>query len=454
MEKAPAKTLDKVRKMIRRKEFNPDIIIKKAKAAACLAKWCIALEEYAVIRTKVRPLEIKLEETTKIYDEAHAKLDIKLAEQKKAQDNVIQLEKDLNETIDRMKDLNENIKMNEKKLERAAQLIDLTKDEGENWQETVLVLKNDKIQLIGDVFLGTASISYIGPFTGLFRDQILEEWTEKLNEFKIPFSPKYKLTSTLGDAVKIRSWKMAGLPSDSVSIDNGIMCDRTERWPLMIDPQTQANQWIKKSYPDDLKIVKLSETDTYPKVVDTALRLGQVVLVEDVLEEIDPALDNILQKAIFDNNGLPTIHFGGKDITYDDNFKLFMTSKLPNPHYLPEICIKLTIINFTVTFEGLEEQMLGDVVIQEKPEIEIKRDKLVVELAKHEKNKRDLEIKILKTLAESKEETILDGDELIEILVCVDSLNLILSKGNIYNVINEVLIIKVHSHLIILKSVK
>jgi dynein heavy chain len=44
---------------------------------------------------------------------------------------------------------------------------------------------------------------------------------------------------------------------------------------------------------------------------------------------------------------------------------------MPNPHYLPEVCIKLTIINFTVTFEGLDEQMLVDVVMQEKPEVEI-----------------------------------------------------------------------------------
>ena len=66
-------------------------------------------------------------------------------------------------TIDKMKELNENIKMNENKLVRAAKLIDLTKEEGENWLETVKILKRDKIQLIGDVFLGTASISYIGP---------------------------------------------------------------------------------------------------------------------------------------------------------------------------------------------------------------------------------------------------------------------------------------------------
>ena len=93
-----------------------------------------------------------------------------------------------------------------------------------------------------------------------------------------------------------------------------------------------------------------------------------------------------------------------------------MTSKLPNPHYLPEVCIKMTIINFTVTFEGLEEQLLVDVVIQEKPETEKARDELILNLAELESRKRNVEIKILKTLAESNEETILDGDELIEIL--------------------------------------
>ena len=48
-------------------------------------------------------------------------------------------------------------------------------------------------------------------------------------------------------------------------------------------------------------------------------------------------------------------------VDYDDLFKLFMTSKMPNPHYLPEVAIKTTIINFTVTMEGLEDQLLGDV---------------------------------------------------------------------------------------------
>ncbi len=81
---------------------------------------------------------------------------------------------------------------------------------------------------------------------------------------------------------------------------------------------------------------------------------------------------------------------------------------MPNPHYLPEIFIKMTIINFTVTFMGLEDQLLGDVVIQEKPEVERKRDEIVVSMDRDKNTLVSIEDSILKLLAESTEEQILD----------------------------------------------
>lgn len=59
-------------------------------------------------------------------------------------------------------------------------------------------------------------------------------------------------------------------------------------------------------------------------------------------------------------------------------FRLYMTTKMANPEYKPEVCIKVTLINFTVTFEGLEEQLLGDVVKKERPDVEEQRDKIVL----------------------------------------------------------------------------
>lgn len=52
------------------------------------------------------------------------------------------------------------------------------------------------------------------------------------------------------------------------------------------------------------------------------------------------------------------MHIGNTDIEYNSNFKFYMTTKLANPHYLPEICTQVTLVNFTVTPSALEDQLL------------------------------------------------------------------------------------------------
>ena len=89
--------------------------------------------------------------------------------------------------------------------------------------------------------------------------------------------------------------------------------------------------------------------------MENALITGATVLIEDVQEELDPGLDAVLTKAVYKDEGVEKINFGDRPIFYDRRFQLYITTKLANPHFLPEICIKLTVVNFTVTFDGLEE---------------------------------------------------------------------------------------------------
>lgn len=85
------------------------------------------------------------------------------------------------------------------------------------------------------------------------------------------------------------------------------------------------------------------------------VRNGRPLLVEDVEEGVDPALDPILSKQQYKTEaGIMQIRLADANHDYDENFRFFMTTKMPNPHYIPEICIKVTLINFTVTFEGLQ----------------------------------------------------------------------------------------------------
>lgn len=79
-------------------------------------------------------------------------------------------------------------------------------------------------------------------------------------------------------------------------------------------------------------------------------------------EKLEPSIDSVLQKQTYEEDNRTLIRVGDKKLDYDKKFKLFITTKLSNPHYLPEIYIKVTVINFSITFEGLKDQLLGDVV--------------------------------------------------------------------------------------------
>lgn len=111
----------------------------------------------------------------------------------------------------------------------------------------------------------------------------------------------------------------------------------------------------------------------------------------------------------------PSHRLGDSDVDYDPNFRFYMTTKMPNPHYMPDVCIKVTIVNFTVTAKGLEDQLLGDVVRKERSDLEEQKDRLLVSISNDKKQLQDLEDKVLKLLKES-EGNILDDEVLINTL--------------------------------------
>lgn len=275
---------------------------------------------------------------------------------------------------------------------------------------------NEQIgNVVGDVFIAAAAVSYYGAFTSEYRNKLIDLWKIKCVELGIPTSDVLSLSAILGDPYEIRQWNTEGLPRDTVSTENALLVTRARRWPLMIDPQDQANRWIRsREMKNGLKVIKLTDA-TFLRTLENAIRIGQPVLLEEIEETLDPALEPILLKQTFVSGGRTLIRLGDSDIDYDKNFRFYMTTKLANPHYLPEICIKVTIINFTVTLSGLEDQVLADVVRLERPDLEEQRIQLVVKINADKEQLKGIEDKILHLLFTS-EGNILDNEALINTL--------------------------------------
>ncbi len=179
---------------------------------------------------------------------------------------------------------------------RAEKLVVLLADEGVRWKETVENLGIEIEQLVGNVFLSCACISYTGAFTGVYRTQMVGKWVEHCLERNIPTSQEFSLIKIMGDPVVIRGWNIANLPTDQVSIENGILATKAQRWALCIDPQQQANRWIKNMEKSNNLLLMKFGINNFLREISGGVRNGRPVLIEDMEEYIDPAIDPILLK--------------------------------------------------------------------------------------------------------------------------------------------------------------
>lgn len=284
------------------------------------------------------------------------------------------------------------------------------------WTETAENLRRAYYNLTGDMLVAAGMIAYLGAFTSDFRDQIMESFLAVCKTENIAHSPRFSLNVVLGEPVKVREWLIAGLPNDGFSIDNGIMVANARRWPLMIDPQNQANKWIKNlERSANLQVIKLSDGGEYIRVLENAIQFGLPVLLENVAEELDPSLEPLLLKQLFKSGGVNCIRLGDATIEYSEDFRFYITTKLRNPHYLPEVAVKVTLLNFMITIVGLSDQMLGVVVAAERPDLEEQRNELVVQGAANSKKLKEIEDRILEVLS-SGEGNILEDETAIQII--------------------------------------
>jgi dynein heavy chain len=397
-------------------EFDPEVLAKKGSvAAAGLGKWVHAMVKYDRVARVVAPKRAALLQAETALKVAQDNLAEKQAALKIVTDKVEELERNLKAAEEKKAALAAQVLDCEAKLRRADALIKGLGGEKIRWTEMSKQLGMKYDNVTGDIVLSAGVIAYLGAFISSYRDDAVRQWSHLLRSKGITCSEGFNLRDTLGNAITIRSWVINRLPNDSFSIENAIMLSKSNRWPLMIDPQGQANKWVKKMEEhNSLKVVKQNQSN-FVRIVENAIQFGAPVLLENVPETLDPILEPVLLKQIVVTGGVATIRLGDATVEYDKNFRLYITTKLRNPHYPPELCVKVNLLNFMATAEGLQDQMLGRVVAMEQQELELQRQRLVVEDAENQRQLKEIEDKIL-FLLKNAEGNILDDEVLIDTL--------------------------------------
>jgi dynein heavy chain len=405
---------NKIKKFIDRDDFTPESVKKQSGAAAALCIWVHAIYIYANVAKEVAPKRARLKDAT---DSLVAKQEA-LAEAKAAlsavEAKLAELQNAYNTSVSEKNELVSTAEMLEAKLDRADKLVNGLEGEYVRWQHSIGVFNESLIKVTGDALIGAAFQSYAGPFEANYRSTLQQAWTQSVHTQELPMSEHFSLTSFLANPTDVRQWQIDGLPRDDFSIENGVISTSGGRWPLMIDPQGQANRWIKNKWGKELKVIDLKMTG-FLRDVENAVQYGFPVLLQDILEEMDPALEPVMSRSVMKIGNREVIRLGDKELDYSPDFKLYITTKLANPHYTPEISTKATVVNFAVKKDGLEAQLLGIVVQKEEPSLEERKSELTITVAKNKKQLVDLENEILRLLSESTG-SLLDDAELVNTL--------------------------------------
>ncbi|XP_028810290.1 dynein heavy chain 2, axonemal isoform X2 [Denticeps clupeoides] len=410
------RVLRKITQYCTQPDFQPDIIGRVSLAAKSLCMWVRAMEVYGRIYRDVEPKRARLNGAMTQLAQKQADLAEAQAKFKEVGEMLKQLELQYAEKFDQKTELRQKSEEMEMKLERASKLVSGLAGERVRWEETVEGLEKNLGHLTGDCLLAAAFLSYMGPLPSHFRDELITMvWMKQISELEIPCSPGFSFAIFLSKPTVVRDWNLQGLPSDTFSTENGVIVTRGNRWPLMVDPQGQALKWIKNmETKKGLKVIDLQMPD-YLHILENAVQFGSPVLLQNVQEELDPSLDPILNKSVTRVGKHLMLKLGDKEVEYNPEFRFYITTKLSNPHYTPEISTKTMIVNFAVKEQGLEAQLLGIVVRKERPELEEQKDSLVTSIATGKRNLQELEDEILRLLNDASD-SLLDDVQLVNTL--------------------------------------
>ena len=274
--------LKKLKKFVNDPKFTPDNIGKKSVAGKSMCMWVKAMDKYSEVRKIVIPKQEALKVAEAQLAEAQKTLAVKQAELQKVRNKIAALEAEYNASQQELDRLTRQKQTIEIQLQRASKLVVGLADESKRWAESIEELKADEINMLGNTVLASGFISYLGCFTNKYRKQLVAQWMTFCKEKDLKYAFDFSVVKILGDSVVIRDWQLKGLPGDSLSIDNGIIATSAKRWPLIIDPQSQGNKWIKNMEKENnLQVIKLSNPK-FLNICDTSIRLGYSVLLENI----------------------------------------------------------------------------------------------------------------------------------------------------------------------------
>lgn len=402
------------KEFLSRPSYNFETVQRASKACGPLVKWALAQVRFSEILDKVEPLRNEVQsleeqaETTKKQAAVMVKMIAQL------ESKIVKYKEEYALLISETQAIKSEMERVQSKVDRSMTLLESLSSERSRWETGSRTFETEMSTIVGDVLLSAAFLAYGGFFDQHYREVMWQEWSNHLTDAGINFKNELAFTEYLSTADDRLSWQSKSLPADNLTTENAIMLKRFNRYPLIIDPTGQATTFLLNEYKERKITVTSFLDESFLKVLESALRFGNPLLIQDV-EHLDPILNAVLNKEIRRTGGRVLIRLGNQDIDFSPSFTMFLSTRDPSVEFSPDICSRVTFVNFTMTKASLQSQSLDQVLKVERPDTEQRRTDLMKVQGEFQLRLRTLEKLLLQALNES-QGNILDDDKVIDTL--------------------------------------
>ena len=345
--------------------FRPADIARVSRAAAPLAAWVQANLSYSVVLEKVAPLESTLAGLTQQHSRALQQREAAQREIDALESSIAGLKEEYARKMGQAEQLKISLRRAEDTLQRAQGLLGALVGERDRWDSQVSAMQRDLASLPRSALLAAAFCVFLPGEPEDTRADRLADWVAAVGD-----GPGWSFTRFMSSERQVLGWKAEGLPSDALSVENAVAIVSSAQAPLIVDPSLQGAAWIEAHLKGKGLAVKVTapHAKNFTNSLELAARFGEALVVRDV-DALEPILVPLLRRDLYKQGPRSVVLVGDKLIDYAPAFQLFLVTRNPEPHLPPQVQALVTEVNFSVTRAGLEAQLLGLTIQNEKPQV-------------------------------------------------------------------------------------
>jgi dynein heavy chain len=272
--------------------FTVEYALKAHNAAVGMCKWVKAMKTYHEIAKVVIPKMDALRVKEAELAAANKKLAQAQAQLAQAQASLDEMQEKFDKAMADKQKLQDDADNTKRKMDAANALINGLSGEKVRWTQQSKEFDDQIDKLVGDTAIACAFMCYLGPFNKTFRDKLMQkDFAADIMERKLPVTKNLDVSNMLTDSATTGEWNLQGLPTDELSIQNGILTTRASRYPIMVDPQGQGLTWIRnKEASNNVKETSFQDRG-FRNALEDCMAFGKPLLLANVENDLDPVLD-------------------------------------------------------------------------------------------------------------------------------------------------------------------